>query len=59
MAADGTGGSLWLGRDEARAVASALLPKQERAKEEVEKLLFEVVTLEVRRVRAVWATPTL
>lgn len=41
--------SLWLGADEGAAIASALLPKLEKAKNEVERLLFEVVTLEVRR----------
>lgn len=40
--------NIWLGRDEAKAVASALLPKLEKSRDEVEKLLFEVVTLEVR-----------
>ncbi|KAL4443602.1 hypothetical protein ABPG75_011339 [Micractinium tetrahymenae] len=40
-------GNLWLGRDEAEAVASALLPKLEKTRKEVEDLLFEVVTLEV------------
>jgi MoxR-like ATPase len=39
--------SLWLGADEGAAIASALLPKLEKAKNEVERLLFEVVTLEV------------
>ena len=41
-------GSLWLGREEAAAAAAALLPKLERTRDEVERLLFEVVTLEVR-----------
>ncbi|PRW56633.1 ATPase associated with various cellular activities AAA_5 isoform A [Chlorella sorokiniana] len=40
-------GNLWLGQDEAQAVASALLPKLEKSRKEVEDLLFEVVTLEV------------
>lgn len=40
-------GNLWLGQDEAQAVASALLPKLEKTRKEVEELLFEVVTLEV------------
>lgn len=39
--------NLWLGRDEAEAVGSALLPKLEKTAKEVETLLFEVVTLEV------------
>jgi len=38
---------LWLGEEEAAAVASALLPRMEKTRDEVEKLLFEVVTLEV------------
>lgn len=49
-AADGglpSGASMWLGNEDMSAVASALLPKLEKTKEEVEKLLFEVVTLEV------------
>lgn len=40
-------GNLWLGAEEAQAVASALLPKLEKTRKEVEELLFEVVTLEV------------
>ncbi|KAI7840670.1 hypothetical protein COHA_005592 [Chlorella ohadii] len=40
-------GNLWLGQEEAQAVASALLPKLEKSRKEVEDLLFEVVTLEV------------
>lgn len=41
------GQSMWLGREEADAVTSALLPRVERSRDEVEKLLYEVVTLEV------------
>ncbi|PSC72582.1 ATPase associated with various cellular activities AAA_5 [Micractinium conductrix] len=40
-------GNLWLGQDEAQAVASALLPKLEKTRKEVGDLLFEVATLEV------------
>lgn len=39
--------NMWLGADEAAAVASALLPKLEKTKEEVGRLLYEVVQLEV------------
>jgi MoxR-like ATPase len=42
------GQTLWLGEDEAAAVGSALLPKLEKTVKELESLLFEVVTLEVR-----------
>lgn len=40
--------NLWLGADESAAVASALLPKLEKTKQEIGQLLFEVVQLEVR-----------
>ena len=43
-----SGANMWLGQDDSAAIASALLPKLEKTKEEVERLLFEVVTLEVR-----------
>ena len=43
-----TGQTLWMGEDEAEAVGSALLPKLDRTVKELEALLFEVVTLEVR-----------
>jgi len=46
--------NLWLGRDEAEAVSSALLPKLEKTAKEVETLLFEVVTLEVGCFSCVW-----
>lgn len=39
--------NLWLGADESAAVASALLPKLEKTKQEIGQLLFEVVQLEV------------
>ena len=38
--------SLWFSNEEGRALSSALLPKLERSRGEVEKLLFDVVTLE-------------
>lgn len=40
--------NLWLGADESQAVASALVPKLEKTKQEIGQLLFEVVQLEVR-----------
>lgn len=52
-------GSLWLGTEDAAAVAAALLPKLEKTREEVEKLLFEVVTLEVRGGRSSLGPPGL
>ncbi|KAK9827021.1 hypothetical protein WJX74_003724 [Apatococcus lobatus] len=39
-------GNLWLGQDEAEAVASQLAPKLERSRGDIEAMLFEVVTLE-------------
>jgi MoxR-like ATPase len=47
--------NVWLGADEAAAVASALLPKLEKSRAEVEALLFEVVTLEVRSLLFIFA----
>ena len=47
------GQTLWLGEDEAAAVGSALLPKLERTVKELESLLFEVVTLEVRKKKKI------
>ena len=41
-------GNLWLGQDEAEAVASQLAPKLEKSRGDIEAMLFEVVTLEVR-----------
>lgn len=38
--------SVWFSEDESRALASALLPKMERSKGEVERLLFDTVVLE-------------
>ena len=40
-------GNLWLGQDEAEAVASQLAPKLEKSRGDIEAMLFEVVTLEV------------
>jgi MoxR-like ATPase len=40
-------GNLWLGADEAEAVATALVPKLQRTKQAVTSLLFEAATLEV------------
>jgi len=40
-------GNLWLGPDEAEAVATALAPKLQRTKQAVTSLLFEAATLEV------------
>jgi MoxR-like ATPase len=40
-------GNLWLGSDEAEAVATALVPKLQRTKQAVTSLLFEAATLEV------------
>lgn len=55
--------SIWSGEEEAEAVSAAIAPKLARAKEDVERLLFEVVTLEVRRAPAQqsqhFACPTL
>ncbi|KAK9868735.1 hypothetical protein WJX84_010577 [Apatococcus fuscideae] len=39
-------GNLWLGQDEAEAVASQLAPKLEKSRGDIEAMLFEVVTLE-------------
>lgn len=39
--------SIWVSPDESEAVSSALAPKLQQAAEGVERLLFEVVTLEV------------
>ena len=39
--------SIWVSADESEAVSSALAPKLRQAEEGVEKLLFEVVTLQV------------
>ena len=40
--------SIWSSPEEADAVAAALAPKLSKAQEAVERLLYEVVTLEVR-----------
>ena len=40
-------GNVWLGQDEAEAVASQLAPKLEKSRGDIEAMLFEVVTLEV------------
>ncbi|KAI8473934.1 MAG: AAA domain-containing protein [Monoraphidium minutum] len=40
-------GNLWLGSGEGDAVATALVPKLNKTRDNVEKLLFEVATLEV------------
>lgn len=42
--------SLWASEDVARAVASALLPKLERSRADVERLMFDTVTLETALV---------
>ncbi|KAK9820069.1 hypothetical protein WJX72_005748 [[Myrmecia] bisecta] len=50
------GNSLWVGREEAEAVASAMEPKLESTKLEAEALLMEMIALEVvleKRVEAV------
>lgn len=39
--------NLWLGEDESQAVASALVPKLEKTRQDISMLLAEVVTLEV------------
>lgn len=39
--------SIWVSADESAAVSSALAPKLRQAEEGVERLLFEVVTLQV------------
>ncbi|KIY92716.1 hypothetical protein MNEG_15248 [Monoraphidium neglectum] len=39
--------NLWLGGGEGEAVATALVPKLHKTRDNVEKLLFEVATLEV------------
>lgn len=46
---DGKSGvsSIWVSADESEAVSSALAPKLRQAEEGVERLLFEVVTLQV------------
>ena len=45
--ADAVAFSIWSSGDETEAVAAALAPKLEKAREGVERLLYEVVTLEV------------
>lgn len=40
--------NLWLGREEGDAIAAALGPKLQKTKGAVEKLLYDVATLEVR-----------
>ena len=49
----GAESSIWVSPDESEAVSSALAPKLRQAAEGVERLLFEVVTLEVSLFRAI------
>ena len=49
-------GHLWIGPEEADAVAAALLPKLEKSHDSIQQTLFELVTLELaveQRVDAV------
>lgn len=39
--------SLWMSEEESRAMATTLLPRMERSKGDVERLLFDAVVLEI------------